>query len=69
MFNSAIIYELAVMKKHVEPLLREIKEDDKMYMEAVRLLKFLQYFEIIEDDLLIPSNSILKEFIGGSIFR
>jgi uridine kinase len=68
-FNSAIIYELAVMKKHVEPLLREIKEDDKMYMEAVRLLKFLQYFEIIEDDLLIPSNSILKEFIGGSIFR
>ncbi len=57
------------MKKHVEPLLREIKEDDKMYMEAVRLLKFLQYFEIIEDDLLIPSNSILKEFIGGSIFR
>lgn len=69
MFNSAIIYELAVMKKHVEPLLKEIHEDDEMYMEALRLLKFLQYFEIIDDDELIPNNSILKEFIGGSIFR
>ena len=68
-FNSAIIYELAVMKKHVEPLLKKIDINDKMYMEAVRLLKFLQYFEIIEDESLIPNNSILKEFIGGSIFR
>jgi len=68
-FNSAIIYELAVMKKHVEPLLKEIDINDKMYMEAIRLLKFLQYFEVIEDDGLIPNNSILKEFIGGSIFR
>ncbi|MDM8534716.1 nucleoside kinase [Clostridiaceae bacterium HSG29] len=68
-FNSAIIYELAVMKKHVEPLLKEIDINDKMYMEAIRLLKFLQYFEVIEDDSLIPNNSILKEFIGGSIFR
>jgi uridine kinase len=68
-FNSAIIYELAVMKKHVLPLLEEIDKDDKMYMEAVRLLKFLQYFETINDDSLIPCNSILKEFIGGSIFR
>jgi len=68
-FNSAIIYELAVMKKHVEPLLKKIDINDKMYMEAIRLLKFLQYFEVIEDDSLIPNNSILKEFIGGSIFR
>lgn len=69
MFNSAIIYELAIMKKHIVPLLKEIAEDDPMYMESIRLLKFLQYFESIEDDSLIPSNSILKEFIGGSIFR
>jgi len=69
MFNSAIIYELAIMKKHVVPLLKAIDEKDPMYMESIRLLKFLQYFESIEDDSLVPSNSILKEFIGGSIFR
>jgi len=68
-FNSAIIYELAIMKKHIIPLLKEIDEEDPMYMESIRLLKFLQYFESIEDDSLVPSNSILKEFIGGSIFR
>jgi len=69
MFNSAIIYELAIMKKHVVPLLEAIDIKDPMYMESIRLLKFLQYFESIEDDTLVPSNSILKEFIGGSIFR
>jgi uridine kinase len=69
MFNSAIIYELAIMKKHIVPLLKAIDEKDPMYMESIRLLKFLQYFESIDDDSLVPSNSILKEFIGGSIFR
>lgn len=69
MFNSALMYELAILKKHVMPLLKEITRDDEQYMEAVRLLKFLQYFESIEDDQLIPNDSILKEFIGGSVFN
>ncbi|MGM0379114.1 MAG: nucleoside kinase [Bacillota bacterium] len=69
MFNSAIVYELAIMKKHVEPLLLQITKGEKAYLEAKRLLKFIQYFETIDDDSLVPRNSILKEFIGGSIYR
>lgn len=69
MFNSALIYELAVLKKHAEPLLEAIGEDEPEYVEAKRLLKFLSYFESIQNDNLIPYSSILKEFIGGSGFR
>ncbi len=69
MFNSALVYELAVLKKHAEPLLEAISEDEQEYIEAKRLLKFLSYFESIDNDKLVPYASILKEFIGGSGFR
>jgi len=69
MFNSALMYELAVLKKHAEPLLEAIGDDEPESVEAKRLLKFLSYFESIENDSLIPYSSILKEFIGGSGFR
>ncbi|WP_290459164.1 nucleoside kinase [Romboutsia ilealis] len=65
-FNSACVYELAVLKKYAKPLLEEIKSDDEAYIEANRLLKFLQYFIELEDISDIPSTSILREFIGGS---
>ncbi len=67
-FNSVHIYELAVLKKYVEPLLRKITREEPEYSEAVRMLKFLQYFKTIEDDSMIVNNSIIREFIGGSIF-
>jgi len=66
MFNSASIYELSILKKYAEPLLKEIDHNCKEYREANRLLKFLQYFVTIEDEGDIPPTSILKEFIGGS---
>jgi uridine kinase len=69
MFNSALIYELAVLKKHAEPLLLEISKDEKEFSEAKRLLKFLSYFLSIEDDHVIPQTSIIKEFVGGSCFE
>lgn len=68
MFNSALVYELAVLKKYAEPLLNEIEENEPEYSEAKRLLKFLSYFTSIDDDKYIPQTSILKEFIGGSCF-
>jgi len=67
-FNSALSFELAVLKKHAEPLLEAISETVDEYKEAKRLLKFLSYFESIDDDTLVPITSILKEFIGGSYF-
>lgn len=67
MFSSALIYELAVLKKYAEPLLREIKENEKCYYQAQRLLELLSCFlPMGEED--IPRTSILKEFIGGSAF-
>lgn len=68
MFNSALIYELGVLKKHAEPLLREVKQTEAEYAESSRLLDFLEYFVSIENDDEIPVNSILKEFIGKSCF-
>ncbi len=67
MFNSAHIYEIAVLKPFVEPLLFAVEEGDPDYQEAKRLLKFLQYFLSI-DTAGIPANSIIREFIGGSVF-
>ncbi len=67
MFNSACIYELAVLKQYVEPILFDIERDAPEYIEAKRLLKFLDYFIGIPSDY-IPMNSLLKEFIGGSCF-
>lgn len=69
MFNSALPYELAVLKRYADPLLREIGADEPEYSEAKRLLKFLHYFLVIEDEDLIIQTSIIKEFIGGSCFH
>ncbi|MGI6732697.1 MAG: nucleoside kinase [Anaerovoracaceae bacterium] len=67
LFNSAHIYELGVLKKYAEPMLEAIGPEEATYSEAVRLLRFLRYFHTIEDDSVIPNNSIIREFIGGSI--
>ncbi|MEA4922386.1 MAG: nucleoside kinase [Eubacteriaceae bacterium] len=67
-FNSSHIYELGVLKKYAEPLLVSITQDEEEYSEAVRLLKFLDFFKVIKNDELITNDSILREFIGGSIF-
>ncbi len=66
MFNSAMAYELTVLKPLVEPLLRQVPYGTMEYIEAKRLVKFLQWFLPTDPDL-IPDNSILREFIGGSI--
>ncbi len=66
-FNSQCLYELAVLKKYAEPLLKEIPADTPEYSEAQRMLGFLSFFVAIEDDSAIANNSILREFIGGSI--
>lgn len=68
MFNSALIYELAVLKQYAEPLLFSIEKDCKEYQEAKRLLKFLEYFLGVSTEE-IPKNSILREFVGGSCFK
>ena len=68
MFNSALIYELAVLKQYAEPLLFGIGRDCPEYLEAKRLLKFLDYFLGVSSED-IPKNSILREFIGGSCFH
>jgi uridine kinase len=66
MFNSALVYELAVIKPIAEPLLLQIEPGEPEYVEAKRLLSFLQWFEPCSDEL-VPDNSLLREFIGGSI--
>lgn len=66
MFNSACLYELAILKKYAKPLLEEIKDDNEAFIEANRVLKFLQYFVELDDELDIPPTSIIREFIGGS---
>lgn len=68
MFNSALLYELAVLKQYAEPLLFGIPSDSPEYAEAKRLLKFLDYFLGVGSEL-IPHNSMIREFIGGSCFR
>ncbi|WP_083383140.1 nucleoside kinase [Traorella massiliensis] len=66
-FNTNYIYELAVLKKYAEPLLESVQPEEKEYAEAQRMLSFLRFFEKIEDDSAIANQSILREFIGGSI--
>lgn len=68
MFNSALIYELAVLKMYAEPLLFGIGKDEPEYQEAKRLLKFLDYFVGIPNDS-VPVNSLLREFIGVGCFN
>lgn len=66
-FNSALIYELAILKQFAEPLLFGISKEDPEYQEAKRLLKFLDYFLGVTSEG-IPNNSLLREFVGGSVF-
>jgi uridine kinase len=68
MFNSALVYELAVLKPFAEPLLLQAKPHTPEHIEAKRLLSFLEWFVPVAPDL-IPDNSILREFIGGSILE
>ncbi len=68
MFNSALVYELSVLKTYAQPLLLQVKPRTRAYVEAKRLLAFLEWFEPLGVEL-IPDNSILREFIGGSILR
>lgn len=68
MFNSALIFEFAVLKRHAEPILSEVPKFCEEYTEAHRLLKFLQYFIPIPEKE-IPPTSLLREFVGGSSFH
>jgi uridine kinase len=68
MFNSALVYELAVLKPLAEPLLLQIKPRTPAYVEAKRLLAMLEWFEPLAPDL-VPDDSILREFVGGGILR
>jgi len=68
MFNSTLIYELAVLKVYAEPLLYGIQRGEPEYYEARRLLKFLEYFLAI-DTASIPNNSLVREFVGGGCFN
>ena len=67
MFNSSLVYELSVLKQYAEPLLFSIKKEEPEYLEAKRLLKFLEYFLGVSTEG-IPNNSIVREFVGGSVF-
>lgn len=67
MFNSALVYELACLKLYAEPLLFGIAKSEPEYLEAKRLLKFLDYFVAVPSEE-IPKNSLLREFVGGSCF-
>ena len=67
-FNTSLIYELSVLKGVVLPLLREIKQEEPEYAEARRLIDMLKYFETIPADY-VPTNSLLKEFLGGGNFK
>ncbi len=66
-YNSALTYELCVLKKYALPALQEVKPDSPHYITANRLIKFLKYFKDM-DDKWVPCNSLLREFIGGSCF-
>ena len=68
MFNSALLFELAVLKDYAEPILRRVTDNSPAYAEARRLLRFLSYFKSVPDDE-IPPTSLLREFLGGSSFN
>jgi len=68
MFNSILTYELGVLKKYIEPLIHKISKFSPVYTEAQMLIKLFDNIENIEDHF-VPSNSIIREFIGGSIFK
>ena len=68
MFNTAMLFELAVLKTQAEPLLELVPENADEYSEAYRLLKFLRYIRPIPNRQ-VPSTSLLREFLGGSSFK
>jgi len=68
MFNSSLIYEIGVLKNYAMPLLAEIQRERPEFSEARRLYTKLKYFEPIQEEF-IPDHSLLREFIGGSIFE
>lgn len=68
LFNSALSYELSILKKYAIPLLEAVQPHEPEYSDALRLKQMLYFVESVEDDAVVPNNSILKEFIGGSIF-
>ncbi|MCI7147238.1 MAG: nucleoside kinase [Firmicutes bacterium] len=68
LFNSVHLYEICVLKKYAVPLLEAITPEEPEYGDAVRMLNFLRFFKTVEDDSAIVNNSILREFIGGSVF-
>ena len=68
-FNSGLAYELCVLRKQALPALREIKYTDPQFLVANRLIKYLKYFRPIEDESVIPCNSLIREFLGGSCFE
>ncbi len=68
MFNSALLYELGVLKRYAEPLLKQVPEDCEEYSIARQLLGFSELLLPI-DDKFIPYNSIMREFLGGSTFE
>ncbi|KAA3662455.1 MAG: hypothetical protein DWQ04_13445, partial [Chloroflexi bacterium] len=68
MANSSLVYELAVLKPLAEPLLRQVDPGSPLYIEAKRLLSFLGWVETLAPEL-VPDNSLLREFVGGSILR
>lgn len=68
LFNSVHLYEICVLKKYAKPLLEAITPEEPEYSDAVRMLNFLRFFKTVYDDSAIVNNSILREFIGGSIF-
>ena len=68
MFNSALLFELAVIRNQILPLLEQVPENEPEYSEAYRLRKFLSYFVSVPDKE-IPPTSLLREFLGGSSFE
>lgn len=66
-FNSSLVYEIAALKKYADPLLKQIDPSSDQYPEAQRMIEFLKFFVTMPDDACIANNSILREFIGGSI--
>ncbi len=67
-FNTSHIYEIPILKRHAEPLLKSIKADEPEYEVASKMLKFLEEFPVYDDDSVVPNDSIIREFIGGSTF-
>ena len=67
-FNTSHIYEIPILKRHAEPLLKSIKQDEPEYEVASKMLKFLEEFPVYDDDSVVPNDSIIREFIGGSTY-